>query len=323
MKNIILNSATLLVVFALLFTACEEDPIITGDGGGDESEAPTITLLEADGFISKDSEIEVGEAFSVRVEFIAGTADLSSLTILEDGARVDASRISIVGVEIANNPQIITNARGGEFDITIAADPSVMDERFYSYAFTVEDSEKLIGETFLNVTTILPVDPTTPLDQVLLGVLLNQAGPEGTGGLDLDTGMGVGSNAEEAEIQDEGIDFDKTAANNWRQQISGVNGSIMRTVDLESVAEGLTFDKVDNKEQVLAAFDMGATLAGTDSLANPSDDTNDEDVSEPVQLGDLFAVYSPTNDRYYLLECTAINVISDSNGDSYEFNIKY
>ena len=308
-------------MFALVFTACEEDPIITGSGT-DEDEAPLISLLAADGFVDKDGEIGVGEAFSVRVEFIAGTNDLQSLTILEDGVKIDASRLTIAGVEAANNPQLITNARGGEFDITIAADPSVTDERFYSYAFQLSDG-KFTEELFLNINTVLPVDPVTPLDQVLVGVLLNSAGPAGTGGLDLDTGEGTGSSDPAAEIQDEGIDYDKDASSNWRQQISGANGSEVRKVNLSQVAESLTFDKVEDKETVLAAFGAGATLAGSDTLENPSDSDNNELVSTPVQVGDVFAVFGEATGRYYLLLCTAVNGTASSNGDSYEFSIKY
>ncbi len=326
MKNLFFKSTTLLVLFALLFTACEEDtPIVTGDP---LDTPPSISFIEADDFLNKDTEIEVGQAFAVRVEMLAGTSNLSALTIYEDGVQLDPARISIAGVDLANNPQLIINKTGQTFDITIAADPAVEEERFYSYAFEVEDEGKLTDVISLGITTLLPEeeeeeDVTTPLEQILVGVLLNQAGPSGTGGLDLDTGTGTGSNDASAEIQDEGIDFDKTADVNWRQQISGANGSIVRLANLGGVAENLTFDKVENKEQVLAAYEAGASLAGNDMLENPSDNTNDELVSDPVQIGDVFAVFGATTGKYYLLQCTNVNATASDNDDSYEFTIKF
>ncbi len=321
MKNIFFKSATLLAFFAIFLTSCEEDPIVTGNP---LDTPPTISFLEAEGFLTKDAELEVGDAFSVSVEMLAGTQNLSSLTIYEDGVKLDPARITIAGVDLANNPQLIINKTGQTFDITIATDPAVEGERFYSYAFEVEDEGKLTDVVSLGITILEPIVivETTPLDQVLTGALLNQAGPAGTGGLDLDTGDSVGSNDERAELQDEGIDFDKTADTNWRQQISGVNNAIVRFVNLGLVAENLTFDKVDNKEQVLAAYNAGASLVGTDDLANPSDDTAGELVSEQVQVGDVFSVFGNSG-RYYLLQCTAVNATTDNNNDGYEFAIKY
>lgn len=322
MKNIFFKSATLLAFFAIFLTSCEEDPIITGDP---LDTPPSISFLEADGFLSKDTELEIGDAFSVSVEMLAGTQNLSSLTIYEDGVKLDPTRITIAGVDLANNPQLIINKTGQTFDITITADPAVEEARFYSYAFEVEDEGKLTDVVSLGITTLEPiviVDETTPLEQVLTGILFSQAGPAGKGGLDLDTGATTGSNDPEAELQDEGIDFDKTAATNWRQQISGANNAIVRFVNLGTVAENLTFDKVDNKEQVLAAYNAGASLVGNDSLENPSDDTANELVSEQVQVGDVFSVFGNTG-KYYLLQCTAVNATTDSNDDNYEFTIKY
>ncbi|MEM9990523.1 MAG: hypothetical protein AAF738_02100 [Bacteroidota bacterium] len=318
MKNIILNSTTFLLAFAFLFTACEEDPII---GDNDTDEKPITSLVTAEGFISSYEIIEIGTPLPVRLEYTAGTDDLQSLTILEDGEIIDASRLTIEGVETANNPQIITNKRSGTFDITIAPNPNITEPRLYTYAFQVSDNTN-IAEALLNIETIIP-DVVTPLDQTLVGVLLNQAGPAGTGGLDLDTGESTGSGAAAAEIQDEGIDFDKVAAENWRRQIAGVNGAVVRKADLFLVSDGLTFDQVDSKEQVLAAYDSSSALTGFDDFQNPSDTNTGELVSQPIQIGDMFAVYSASNERYYLLLCTNIDETTNNNNDSYTFSIKY
>ena len=64
----------------------------------------------------------------------------------------------------------------------------------------------------------------------ILGALFNQAGPSGTGGLDLDTGASLGSTNANVEVRDMGIDTALPLANNWRQKIAGVNGTEIRYV---------------------------------------------------------------------------------------------
>ncbi|MEL6942588.1 MAG: hypothetical protein AAFO82_07960 [Bacteroidota bacterium] len=310
MKN--LRFIALFAFVSLLFTACDEDIIDPGTGSGNET-PPTIALVSEAGFIASDSDIDLGQPLKFKVSTTKGDADLRILTVFEDGSALPLDRISL-----SANPALFVGAskEGETFEIEVT---SADKEGVYTYAFEVEDEDGKVATTsvVLNV-----VNPLTPLEQTITGALLNQGGPAGTGGLDLDDGSGTGSSADEAEIQDEGINLDLSASTNWRQQISGANDAeVLFIDDLGKVAEGLTFDAIEFKEQITDAFAIGAELDGDDSNCNCSDSTNGEKVSQPVQEGDIFAI--KRGDRTYLILCTKVNVTDSGNDDSYEFSIKY
>jgi len=144
------------------------------------------------------------------------------------------------------------------------------------------------------------------LDGNFLGVLLNKSGPDGQGGLDLDTGNGgINSTDPDAEIKDEG---NVSSTNQeWQQKISstGVNQLGMVTANL--FPENIGFDDIVSKEQV----------------ANIAQQTTQIATSEKVAVGDMFAVYNPTLDRFYLIRVSDINVTDDDNKDGYTFDIKW
>ena len=149
------------------------------------------------------------------------------------------------------------------------------------------------------------VNPGTPVETIM-GALLNQAGPSGTGGLDLDTGEGTGSMNAAAEIRDQGIDLALPAASNWKQQISGVNGSSLKriTAGQDGVSENFTFDGVQTKEEVAALAGQGAAVT----------------VSSKLSGGEVFAVTN--NGRFYLIRIASVNVTVDNNNDQYNIDIK-
>jgi len=64
--------------------------------------------------------------------------------------------------------------------------------------------------------------------------------------------------AAEAHIRDEGIDIEKTNDVNWNQQISGVNGSIIRT--LGNQPETFNFDNIQFTEEIVSLFETGDDL---------------------------------------------------------------
>jgi len=312
MKKLNLNFIALFAFIALLFTACEEDIIDPGTGGGDET-PPSIALVDEAGFIASDSDIDLGQPLKFKVSVSKGSADLKTLTVFEDGSTIPLDRISL-----SANPALFVGGNKGGQTLEIEVTPD-SKEGIYTYAFEAEDEDGKVATTAVVVTTVIPF---TAIEKTITGALLNQGGAAGTGGLDLDEGTGTGSNDEAAEIQDEGIDLDKTAATNWRQQISGANDAeVLFIDDLGKVVEGLTFDDVIYKEQIADAFAIGAELDGDDSNCNCSDATNGEKVSNPVQEGDIFAI--KRGDVTYLILCTKVNIVNPGNTDSYEFSIKY
>ncbi|MEM1327767.1 MAG: hypothetical protein AAGI23_17530 [Bacteroidota bacterium] len=310
-----------LFAFAILFFAsCEEDTI----GGGVDDVAPSISLVSEAGFISGDATQDVGAAIKFKVDVRPGSSDLNTLTIFEDGSRVPLARINL-----SANPLLIvdTDAKenGATYEIEVTPDANIIDAGVYTYSAEVADDAGEIATTSFILTT---ENPLTALTNNIEGVLLNQAGPAGTGGLDLSTGESVGSNDPAADIQDEGIDEDITVANNWRRQISGANGaSVVFVDDIGKVAEGLTFETVEFKEQIVDAFTSGLTLAGDDADCNCTDNTSGEEVSDVVQVGDIFAVSSVDNTTntttIYLIQCTDVTMTDTGNSDSYTFDIKY
>ena len=313
-----LRAVTLIALIGFLFTACTEDGLITGDP---IATPPSIKFVNETGFLSQDATIKVGESFKVKVEMVPGSSDLNSFEILEGGKRLDAKRIQIVGISAANNPQLIVgaNKKGATYEITILPDQTVTEEKVLTYAVEVTDEDSKSEAVALTITTDIPF---TALSKTLTGVLLNQGGPANTGGLDLDEGKGTGSQDASAEIQDEGINTDWANDRNWRRQIAGVNGTALRVVNFKAIAENLSFKGVEFKEQVFQAYETGKELDGTDLVtAGTSDKTNNEKVSQPLKVGDVFAVKK--GDIYYLIECTKVTETDNNNNDSYEFSIKY
>lgn len=146
----VMNRLAFLALFAttLLFSACEtDDPL---DPGGDLE--PEIRLLSDAGFISTSSQVAPGETFRVKVNAVAGTANLRTLRITESGTNVPLNRLTIAagGATITNNPLLITMPylSGATWEISIQApvDPGVR-----TYEFTVTDEATLSASVSIDV----------------------------------------------------------------------------------------------------------------------------------------------------------------------------
>jgi hypothetical protein len=128
-----------LIAVAFFSTSCETDG--TTDPGVDPLE-PEIRLLSDVGFISTDSQVSPGETFKVKVNAVAGDADLKTLTIKEGSTNVPLNRltISVGGTDVTNNPLLITSAyaSGATWDISIE---SPVDAAVRSYQFIVADAD--------------------------------------------------------------------------------------------------------------------------------------------------------------------------------------
>jgi len=326
MQKLFLKFSGVAILLTLLIaTGCEEDTVDPIN-----QLPPAVSLVDGVGFTSTDATLAPGETFTVSVEILTGDNPIESFTFLVDGIAVSNTDIGnyyangefeIDGsVETANNPVILFGDAKQGASIVIEVVPfGQMDGEVRTYTFEATDEAGNIGTVSLDITV---VDPTTPIDATLTGVLFNQAGPTGTGGLDLDNGEGTGSADAEAEIRDLGLDCTIPAPGlNWRRQIGTVNGADMVKVD-ETQVENFTFDNVSVKEEIEAAYTTGTVLSdGTSVSCSSGNETPVTDVTEELVVGDMFVVLA--NDTHYLIRIDAINETDDSNADNYELSIKY
>jgi hypothetical protein len=286
LKN--LNLPFLFVLLSLLFVvACgddDEDPII---------ENPELTLFD-DGDVD-ESVVSPGDTLRVSIEAFAGTGELNSLTFLENGERLPnfADRLFINGASAPSNVLLLDSNSRQEFGTEIML-LAAEDAGNYDVEIVVADED----DNSANVSFSYFVSDVN----ILEGVLLNSGGPAGTGGLDLDTGEGTGSDDPESEIRDQGIDLEAEADSlNWIQRIAPITAN---DVELAALSSEFDFEAVATRAEVAESFDEAATV----------------DESDVVQIGDVFAVRRGTN--HYLLLVTDVNVTPDDNTDSYTFTIK-
>jgi hypothetical protein len=294
-----LNLFLFLAIGVLTFTSCEDD----GTGTGTET-GPSISFGIGSG---EDLAINTGEIFTVRVTAEKGTNEMNSLSIFEDGALVSFDRLTINGTAAAANAILLVGADRTSltWDIDIMAQS---DESTNVYTIEVNDQTNTRSVS-LNVTT---TDPRIPIDTPLMGVLMNKSGPTGTGGLDLDEGLGTGSASTLAEIRDEGNV--SMTSQDWKKQVAGVNSSEMKYIipNQNGVPEGFTFGSVEYKDEILSLYGNGVDFTATNS--------DGDLVSNVVTTGDLFIVKNA--DNYYLLEVAEISETGGDNADFYSINIK-
>lgn len=138
---------------ALMFTSCDPD-----ETGGGTTTGASVSLLAEPGFVSEDGDIAPGTAFQVRLQALAGESDLQSVTFYEDGFEIPGADITISGIDIVNNPQlIIGDVNEVTWDITLTA-PSTNGT--YIYEFEVTD----VAQVRQSATLSLTVGDDTPFE---------------------------------------------------------------------------------------------------------------------------------------------------------------
>ncbi len=277
-----------------------------------ESEiAPTLTY-------NSTPSVGVGsinQVIDLNIKGEVGDRPLSTITILEGGFSVDASRVEYNS--LFENPIFLTGADVDAFDGIIKFAAQDMED---TRTFTIELADDCGVVSTLDFE--LTVNTGTPLNGDLTGVLLNQAGPAGTGALDLDSGLscGVTTNhptngitTDDIEIRDMGIDQSLPNDQNWRTQMGPItaNGVTMKRVDLTQV-ENFTFENVTTVEQIQGAHDTGLGLL---------EDVGGNIASTVVQAGDLFTV--ERNGKVYLIRVDVVSPTTADNNDQYELSIKH
>jgi len=243
-----------------------------------------------------------------------GTFLISSITVEENGVVIDdfmdRLRYDDLSFPFTGNPFSVPadDQIGLDKDIYVRAP---QDPGTYEYTVTVADE---LGNVSVGTFSITVEEQGTPVN-TLQGVLFNRAGPAGTGGLDLDTGVGTGSADPDAEIRDEGIDTSVGNDVNWIKRIKGVNGTELKLLvpQFGGVPEGFSYDGVTTVEQLAALDGLGTEFTEVNS--------NGEIVSYLVEVGDIF--FAKGTSRNYLLIVREVNETPDNNNDNYVLDIKY
>ena len=281
-----------------------------------ESDETTITISvastplslgfeAANGGLSADATLAGQSNFKVELVATKGGSPLSTLTVLEDGVEVDVTRIKFgtdndfgAAVELFSNPLDLINDEKDGFDWFVWVNSH--DAGTKTYTFSVADESGASEVLTLDIS----IATGTPVAELSGKLLLNASGPVGTGGINLLTGDGTGSDvADGGHIKDEGIDLSQPVAQNWKKQISGVGNNIIRTPGVDFPVDD--FNAVQFSEEIQIAFDNG-------------DDATIADVG----VGDRFLVQL-TSGEYVLVLVTNINETTDNNDDFYELSIKY
>lgn len=280
------------VAFSLFFTSCQDDAL-----------EPGLELVTANGLVSTDVTLRAGEDFTVQLKGTKTDNDLRTITVQEAGVNISLDRLSLNA-----NPTLLTGVNVGGFGEFLIAVRAHSDASTKTYSFILEDIEGNKTTRSIAITTEIG----TNVD-LLKGVLLNQGGPMGTGGLDLDNGVSTGSMDALAELRDEGIDLGAPVASNWFQQISGVNSTEVKYIKkgANGISENFSFDAIKYKEDIAGLWGNGTPFTAK---------IGTRDVSNKVAKDDIFIAKKGSN--YYLLNVVDVKVTNNDNADSYEFDIK-
>ncbi|MBP6396366.1 MAG: hypothetical protein KBF57_00205 [Saprospiraceae bacterium] len=238
-----------------------------------------------------------GTDYGFRFSVTTGSAPLSTISVKENGVIItDVSRLKFDGIPFFSNPEFLPSNKIDGFvsNVVSVVLPATIGKWQYTFTFT----DTLGGFTEYDVVAYVG----TKLDFVATGVLLNAAGPQGTGGLDLDMGISTGSDDAEAEIKDEGIDAALPLANNWKQKISAAGSA-----ELRRVIQVIDISDIYVKEQILNYWNLGSPVSGP--------------TPNKVLVNDIFVVKK--EDRYYFLQIDKVTVTPTDNTDKFEVSIKW
>jgi hypothetical protein len=261
---------------------------------------PSLSIIDEAGNVADGDSVITGSVFTFKVEATQGDDLLNRIEVQENGAALDIARVTLDGFPAGGNPSPLAPEAQTGFTWTIGITAADEADVTNTYSVIVTDETGNTASVDLDIKTFAELESFTGY------LLLNQAGPAGTGGLDLDNGNSTGSADTEAEIKDEGIDINLSNAENWIQKISAANDAELRYPDAN-----FDFDALASKAQLQTAWEAGL----------------DVDVSEKVEIGDLFLV--KRGDKYYALATTDVvikpgtpGVGNGDNGDYYEFEVK-
>lgn len=274
------------------------------DSGNDIASASVEITTEADPPVlvingSESISVMPGILNIVNITATRGTGLINEIAVYMNDQIVDIAGLEIDGVAFNGNPQPLGDGFDVGFDMSKLQIRVPEETGTYILRITIADEFGLSSSD--EITLIVG----TPLSSIE-GVLLNAAGPAGTGGLDLDNGMSTGSGDSNAEIKDLGING-QSADINWIRKIAGVNGATIKYLRANEggLTEGFSWSSIDSKETLAGLVDNGVGF--------------DNGESDEVQVGDIFIVQA--NGKVYGLLTTAVNIKATDNSDNYVFTI--
>ena len=282
---------------------------VTTEAAVVEIVGPTAEAVAEGNFITGSAVFPSGVPFEVLIDAQSGSSPIQSLTVLEDNVIIDdLTRLRANDQEFPANPWVFTD---GLDSLNAVISIRNAESGDHLYEIIVTDAN---GEASTVPIEIFGQATGTSLTNSLTGRLLfNQAGPAGTGGINLFSGESVGSSDASAHLRDEGIDLSVGASINWNQQISGANNSIIRLVNAFDQPEGFSFEGIQFQEEIQELFATGQDL----TLMNDAGRV----ITPFVIVGDIFAVQNGGD--FFLVQVTNIVVSDDTNDDFYELSIKY
>ncbi|MEE9374476.1 MAG: hypothetical protein V3V00_15580 [Saprospiraceae bacterium] len=253
-------------------------------------------------------EVSPNTLVEIKLEAILGSADFGFIIIADSEGTIEEHTRFYYGntdTQFDDNPFAVPTEDKKGFSKSIYIRVHEQGAKGYRI-FIIDENER---GAFIDITIVVG-KPTNNI----FGVLFNAAGPEGRGGLDLDEGLGTGSMSSLAEIKDEGIDLNQPITDNWKRQISGANGSIVRSLEIGMNGLSENYDFINDflRADLVGLFEVGIDFTVTNA--------NNEVVSPLVNVGDSFAVRNGEN--YYLIFIREVNVIGDDNMDNYVIDIK-
>jgi len=271
--------------------------VVTDDLGASDTRTVEISTIGIPPSLALNGpatlELDAGALNNVSLSAVMGSGALVSVGLTIDGASDNFDDLEFSGVPCTSNPHAVGGDLANGFDAVPLTFRAPTMDGSYSYVITLTDEFGL--ESSVEFTVIV-----SSLES-FNGVLFNAGGPAGTGGLDLDLGIGMPSDSIAAEIRDIGIDGN----GNWLQQIAPANNALLYKMipGDNGVSENFTFSSIDSKVTLagLVGSGLNVTASGT------------------VFEGDVYVVVR--DGVNYAFEIAEVNVIAADNSDNYVLNI--
>ena len=146
MLRMITRLSLLLFAASFLVTSCTEDL------GGGLDISPSASLITESPFVGSTVTVGAGETFQVKLRAIAGSSQLRSLTVTEDGVKVPVGRLAFAHTSGAANPLLTagTDKDGFTWEITVTAHEGAATK---TYRFEVADEVAQTSTATVEVTT--------------------------------------------------------------------------------------------------------------------------------------------------------------------------